>query len=163
MSTVDEFITSEEVEKYINSETERFLRFLLQRIHNVLNSYISGAVHLVESRYRVALNIDSNVVFSGTEIQMMLRVYIDPTSVVKVRESIRKLLQERYSVSRLRLKALYRLIRDEYLMNTGELNAVLSSVCPTTSEGDDKAGGDREEVRGKEGRPTTEGSDEGNV
>ena len=61
------------------------------------------------------------------------------------------------------MKALYKLIRDEYLMNTGELNAVLSSMCPTTSESNDKVRGDREEVRDKEGRPTTESSDEGNV
>jgi len=159
----EDIISEENIKRYAEEETQKAILFLVRRAFYMFSSYINGATHLFEQRFKVALNVEVQHTRIENGFQLYLKVYLDPETISRIREAVYKYVKEHGIDVNIRLKILKSIIKREFKTNTGGVNALLHDIHPSSTEGADEIGRVRKKVWREEGRSTDEGVDEGDI
>jgi hypothetical protein len=158
-----ESIGEQLLDRYVDWRTADIIEYLKKNLRKIITNYVTAAAN----RYRQLFNIQPiiNLQFSaaGDVDTLVVECALPPGIYEKVRRLLEAKMRGANMMGRIRIKALYELIRGELESATGELGAVLSAGPEPAPEGLHKAGGGREEVRDQEGGCSYEGADQGAV
>lgn len=147
------------IEKMVDEETNRLVTYYTGELRKFIQNYINAAVR----RYVSSFNVNPIVMTQTEADRITVTFEIPPPEIKRIREAVRKKLMEQTSLSRLRIKALARIISSQLLFISGELGAVLSDMHSSTPESADQTGGDREEIRDEEGGHSPQSPTKSNI
>jgi hypothetical protein len=149
--------------RYLDFRVADTLEYLKKIFRKIIIAYVTGAAHRYRQLYGVQPIINFQLRSEGDYDALLVECALPPGLETKVRRAIEKKVRDENTLGRIRIKALYELIRGELESATGELGAVLPAGPQPPPEGLHKAGGGGEEVWHKEGGHSGEGADEGPV
>lgn len=159
----EDIITEENIRRFAEEEAERVTLYLIRRAFYIFTSYINGAVHLYEQRFKVPLNIEMQHVRIKNGVQIYVKLYLDPETVGRIRESVYKHVKQNYMDVRMRLKILKNIIKREFKTCSGGVSALLHDIHPGSGESVDAIGRIRKKVWREKRGLADEGSDEGDI
>jgi hypothetical protein len=152
--------TIEVPKEVLEIEFERLKANYKTIIARNMKNYIAGAIHKMERDYGVSFVQEMTAKEFDVGVEIHLRVYIDAEELMKLKESLKKFLQEKRATTLIWTGALKSIKEGSLKSSSGELDALLSDSAQRPAEALGKAGGDRAKVRGQEGRPHPEGDSE---
>jgi hypothetical protein len=159
----DEIIAESALESYIRSRAAEVMEYLKKIFRNFIVNYAHGAANRFRQLYGIQPILNFQVRSEGDYDALVVECALPPDTYEKVRRAVERRIRAERGLGRIRIKALYELIRGELESATGELGAVLPAGPQPAPEGLHKAGGGGEEVRDQEGGHSDEGADEGAV
>jgi len=136
------------MERYVKEEVDRLVRFYVEAFASALTGYLRAAIRRYRQIYSVSPIVSTTTEIHDNYTKVVVEMSLSPEQIARIEQVVRDEVVKKSTTTKLRLKTLYKLIHDKLDSGTGELDAVLSGMRSTTSEGDDKAGGGGEEVRG---------------
>jgi hypothetical protein len=142
------------IEEIVEALTNEYMAKLVKRLRSIFTSYMHATVNLYGQRYLVKPILELNIREFEWGVEAYVRVYFDEPDVAKIREAVRKQLED----NRLRIKAYADIVKMRIKGSSGEIYALLSGVRSSPPEGNREAGVPGEEVRGQEGGSTPEDS-----
>lgn len=147
------------IEKMVDEEVDRLVTYYTDELRKYLQSHINAAVR----KFKNVFNVNPIVEVRVEANRVTATFEIPPPEIKRIREAVRKKLMEQTSLSKLRIKALARIISSQLLFISGELDAVLSDMHSSTPESVDQTGGDREEIRDEEGGHSPQSPTKSNI
>ena len=147
------------IEEIVEALTNEYMTKLVKNLRSIFTSYMHAAVNLYGQRYLVKPVLDFSIREFEWGVEAYVRVYFDEPDVLKIREAVRKQLED----NRLKIKAYADIVKMRIKGSSSEIYALLSGVRSSPPESDRAVGVPREEVRGQEGGPTPEGSEQGDI
>ena len=142
------------IEEIVEALTNEYMTKLVKNLRSIFTSYMHAAVNLYAQRYLVKPVLELSVREFEWGVEAYVRVYFDELDVAKIREAVRKQLED----NRLRIKAYADIVKMRIKGSSSEIYALLHHMRSSPSEGDREAGVPGEEVRGQEGGSTPEDS-----
>jgi hypothetical protein len=142
------------IEEIVEALTNEYMTKLVKRLRSIFTSYMHAAVNLYGQRYLVKPVLELNIREFEWGVEAYVRVYFDEPDVAKIREAVRKQLED----NRLRIKAYADIVKMRIKGSSGEIYALLSGVRSSSSKSNREAGVPGEEVWGQEGGSTPEDS-----
>jgi hypothetical protein len=160
---MEDILTEEEINRYVDEETHKLIKWFIQKAYNMICSYMNGAVHLFTQRFKVPLDVETKTIRDVDGFEIAFRVYFSPDTIAKMRDIIYRNVKENRLNVRTRTVILKSIIKREFKTNTGGVNALLHDIHPSSTEGVDEIGRVRKKVWREEGRSTDESVDEGDI
>lgn len=146
-------------EEIVEAEYENFKKRIRLALARAIKNYISGTVHRLRQVYGIDFvqEMSDRALDNGVEI--FVRVYIDEETLGEIKDYIRKCIREKRIKTLLSTEILKHIKEWRLSSCTSELDALLSDSHQRSTEAFDEAGGNREKIRNKEGRPDSKSLD----
>ncbi|PNV81419.1 MAG: hypothetical protein C0179_02845 [Fervidicoccus sp.] len=138
------------INKLVEEEYGRLRFYILNKIRSITLNLMRDAIERIRKFYGVDPSFE--IVEKSTEstVSINITISIDPETERRIKEILRRKIREDRTVTSLRIRALYKLIRDELESSSREINALLHNLYKSAGEGNDKTRGGGEEVRSEE-------------
>jgi uncharacterized membrane protein len=138
------------INKLVEEEYGRLRFYILNKIRSITLNLMRDAIERIRKFYGVDPSFE--IVEKSTEstVSIYITISIDPETERRIKEILRRKIREDRTVTSLRIKALYKLIRDELESSSREINALLHNLYKSAGESNDKTRGGGEEVRSEE-------------
>ncbi len=153
----------EGLRRIVEEEYTRYMYYATKRLRNVILGNIYGGVNRFRQAYGFEPVVEVIDNSTGDTIEIVVTARFSEETREKVKKIIEKSIREKFTGTRLRIKALHALVKSELKSATGGLSAVLHNYGKSSSEGYDKAGGGGEEVRNQEGGFNNQSTDEASL
>jgi hypothetical protein len=142
------------IEDVVEALTKEYVSKLVKKLKTIFLSYIRATTNLYRQRYLVEPTLELNMREFEWGIEAHIRLYIDELEIAKIRNAIRKQLED----NRLKIKAYADIAKLRIKGSSVEMYDLLSGLRPSTTAGGGKIRIFGEEVRDQEGGSTAEGS-----
>jgi len=152
--------TIEVPKEVLEMEFERLKANYKTIIARNMKNYIAGAIHKMERDYGVSFVQEMTAKEFDVGVEIHLRVYIDAEELAKLKESLKRFLQEKRATTLIWTGALKSIKEGSLKSSSGELDALLSDSTQRPAEASSETRGDRAKVRSQEGRPHFESDSE---
>ena len=146
-------------EEIVEALTREYVTKLVKKLRSVFISYLHAGVNLYRQRYFVKPTLELSVRELDNGVEVYARVYFDSEEIARLKNAIYVQLVD----NKLRIKTYADIVKMRIKGSSSELYALLSNLRSSPPESDRAVGVPREEVRGQEGGPTPEGSEQGDI
>jgi len=147
------------IEDIVEALTKEYVSKLVKRLKTVFLSYLRATTNLYRQRYLIEPTLELNMREFEWGVEAHIRLYIDELEIAKIRDAIRKQLED----NRLKIKAYADITKLRIKGSSVEMYALLSGLHSSSSEGVRETRIFRKEVRSEEGGPTPESSQQSNI
>jgi hypothetical protein len=154
----EEVITPRDLEAVVEEETKRLVAYYARILRRNILGHIYGAISWMARDTGIQPTIEMQANDLETGIEVRLRVYIDPETIDRIRDVVRRELSKRVEDAKTRLKVMKYILANELKASSGEVSGLLHDMRSSAAEDTREARGDRAKVRHKEGGPTAESS-----
>jgi hypothetical protein len=127
------------INKFIDQMTEELIQHYASMAVKLATNFLYSTQRWMFRKMKIPIQIEINTSMKGYGGEIHARVWIPPETIEKIREIMRRKLRERYTGTRLRIKALKKILLGELKAESGEINAILSDMYPDTREDNDQA------------------------
>jgi hypothetical protein len=127
------------INKFIDQMTEELIQHYASMAVKLATNFLYSTQRWMFRKMKIPIQIEINTSMKGYGGEIHARVWIPPDTIEKIREIMRRKLRERYTGTRLRIKALKKILLGELKAESGEINAILSDMYSNTREDNDQA------------------------
>ena len=137
----EEIILDQEdyINKFIDQMTEELIQHYASMAVKLATNFLYSTQRWMFRKMKIPIQIEINTSMKGYGGEIHARVWIPPETIEKIREIMRRKLRERYTGTRLRIKALKKILLGELKAESGEIDALLSDMYSNTRENNDQA------------------------
>jgi hypothetical protein len=146
-------------EEIVEALTREYVTKLVKKLRSVFISYLHAGVNLYRQRYFVKPTLELSVRELDNGVEVYARVYFDSEEIARLKNAIYVQLVD----NKLRIKTYADIVKMRIKGSSSELYALLSNLRSSPPESDRAFRISGEEVRGQEGGPTPEGSEQGDI
>jgi hypothetical protein len=127
------------INKFIDQMTEELIQHYASMAVKLATNFLYSTQRWMFRKMKIPIQIEINTSMKGYGGEIHARVWIPPETIEKIRAIMRRKLRERYTGTRLRIKALKKILLGELKAESGEINAILSDMYSDTREDNDQA------------------------
>jgi len=127
------------INKFIDQMTEELIQHYASMAVKLATNFLYSTQRWMFRKMKIPIQIEINTSMKGYGGEIHARVWIPPETIEKIREIMRRKLRERYTGTRLRIKALKKILLGELKAESGEIDAILSDMYTDTRENNDQA------------------------
>jgi hypothetical protein len=136
-------ITKGDVTPELEDRFNDLLLYYTKKLYNEITGHIAGSVNhfIVKNGVRPKITVSSDLDVS--RIRIVVEAEFTPDEIDRIRKVFYKKVMESESITRLRIRSLFKLIRKEILDNSGGKYALHNHLRPVTRKSSDEATGTR--------------------
>jgi hypothetical protein len=136
-------ITKGDVTPELEDRFNNLMLYYTKKLYNEITGHIAGAVNHFIVKYGVRPKITVSSDLDVSRIRIVVEAEFTPDEVDRIRKVFYKKVMESESITRLRIKSLYKLIRKEILDNSGDKYALHNHLRSGARKSGNEAAGTR--------------------
>jgi len=136
-------ITKGDVTPELEDRFNDLMLFYTKKLYNEIMGHIAGSVNHFIVKYGVKPKITVSSDLDVSHIRIVVEAEFTPDEMDRIRKAFYKKVMENESITRLRLRSLFKLIRKEILVNSGGKYALHNHLRAGSRKSSDQVAGIR--------------------